>query len=134
MLPVVLAGVPALRSRLDRSSLRQLVATTPAFVLVPMDLAQTASYILWRARAAGAAGGTLFTREAVELIHQHAGGVPRTISVICDNTLFTSSWLKQKPVTRQVVADVCARLDLAAAPNRAADARSREPLRKSAAV
>ena len=121
VLPVVLAGLPALRSRLDRSPMRQWVAAAPSLDLAPLDLSQTASYILWRARAAG---GTLFTREAVALIHQYAAGVPRTISVICDNTLLTGSWLKQKPVTRQVVADVCSRLDLAVESSTAAAGRS----------
>ena len=43
---------------------------------------------------------TLFTREAVVLIHQRSLGIPRMISVICDNALVSGFAAGQKPVTQ----------------------------------
>jgi general secretion pathway protein A len=134
LLPVVLAGLPALKSRLDHSALRQWITTVPPFELARMDLGQTASYVLSRVRAAGGEGGALFTREAIALIHERARGVPRTVSVICDNALYDGAAGKQKPIRSDVVAQVCARLDLEAAPKIAADPGSQQLPRKSAAL
>jgi hypothetical protein len=47
------------------------------------------------------------------LIHEASGGVPRKINVICDNALLTGFALNQRPVTRQVVQEVCRDFDLA---------------------
>jgi general secretion pathway protein A len=134
LLPVVLAGLPALKPRLDRSALRQWITTVPPFELARMDLGQTASYVLSRVRAAGGEGGALFTREAIALIHERARGVPRTVSVICDNALYDGAAGKQKPIRSDVVAQVCARLDLDAAPKMATDPGPQQLPRKSAAL
>lgn len=134
LLPVVLAGLPALKAMVEGSRLRQWIAAAPPFELARMDLSQTASYVLWRVRTAGGEGGALFTREAIALIHERARGVPRTVSVICDNALFDGAAMKQKPITRDLVAHVCARLDLDAAPRVTADARPQEQPRQSAVV
>jgi general secretion pathway protein A len=113
VLPLILAGQLALGARIDRSPLRQLPPhASMRCELVPLELPQTASYILWRARAAGGAAGALFTREAVMLIHELSNGVPRMISVICDNALLSAFQQQIKPVTRDIVADVCRRLDV----------------------
>ena len=114
LLPIVLAGQPALGTRLDEPALAPLKARAPRRCeLAPLELAQTASYILWRAGAAGAAGSGLFTREAVTLIHERSEGIPRTINVICDNALLIGSFRRLKPVTRDIVREVCGQLDLA---------------------
>jgi general secretion pathway protein A len=111
LLPIVLAGHRTLAARLDRPALSVLQGA-PRCELAALDLAQTASFILWRARAAGAAGGSLFTREAVTLIHMFSEGIPRTINVICDNALLRGFYRERKPVTREIVKDVCRRLDI----------------------
>jgi general secretion pathway protein A len=134
LLPVVLVGLPTLKAMLDRSRLRQWLAAAPPFELARMDLGQTASYVLWRVRAAGADGGALFTREAIGLIHERARGVPRTVSVICDNALYDGAAMNQKPVRHDIVVQVCARLDLDAAPKATSGPRPQELPRKSAAV
>jgi general secretion pathway protein A len=113
LLPLVLAGNTSLRSRLNRPRFQQLVADrAPSYELAPLALAQTASYILGRIAAAGAGGGALFTREAVALVHHVSQGIPRTISVICDNALMHGFSRRLRPVTRAVVADVCRQLEL----------------------
>jgi general secretion pathway protein A len=90
LLPVVLAGQPELSYRLNETGLRQLKQrVTLRCEVTPFDLRQTAAYIGHRVRVAGGDAGRLFTREAVMLIHERSGGIPRTISVICDNALLT---------------------------------------------
>ncbi len=112
LLPLLLAGQPGLDTRLGERGLGPLqVRAWSRCELAPLDLSQSAAYILWRAGAAGAQGGTLFTREAVKLIHEQAEGIPRTINVICDNALLTGMFRKQKPVTRGTVSEVCQQLD-----------------------
>ncbi len=116
LLPLVLAGQLALGAKLDQPGLRPLQAPAARRCeLTALALSQTASYILWRAGAAGAAGGGLFTREAVTLIHECSAGIPRTINVICDNALLVGSFRRQRPVTRDIVHEVCCQLDLVSA-------------------
>jgi general secretion pathway protein A len=112
LLPIVLGGQRSVRARLARTPLRQFITQDAVYELDPLDLDETASYILWRAKAAGGEGSGLFTREAVIRIHELSGGVPRTISVICDNALLLSFRHRRKPVTRGIVNEVAVRLDL----------------------
>ena len=115
LLPVVLAGQPELAGRLNEPGLRQLKQRVALRCeLAPLTAVETAMYIATRTRVAGA-DHPLFTREAVASIHEHAGGIPRTINVICDNSLVTAFALGRQPVDRRIVADVCRDFDLAAA-------------------
>jgi general secretion pathway protein A len=134
LLPLVLAGNASLRSRLNRPGFRPLAADSAStYELAPLRLAQTASYILWRVTAAGAVGGALFTREAVALVHHIAQGIPRTISVICDNALLHGFARRLRPVTRDVVFDVCRTLDLLP-PATPAESREAARVRATAGV
>jgi general secretion pathway protein A len=112
LLPLVLAGQPELAARLNQVHLRQLKQRVSLRCEIePLDLSETAAYVAARIRAAGGEPLKLFTREAVSLIHQRSRGVPRTISVICDNTLLSGFALGIQPVTRAVVAEVCRDFD-----------------------
>jgi len=87
-LAVALVGQPELAVRLNDTSLRQLKQRVALRCeLAPLDLNETASYIAARVRIAGGHAETIFTRDAVREIHTHAKGIPRTVSVICDNAL-----------------------------------------------
>ena len=113
LLPLVLAGQPELADRLNDSVLRQLKQRVGLRCEVsPFDLAETAAYIASRIRTAGGEASRLFTREAVMLIHEYSRGIPRTISVMCDNALLSGMALGQKPVGRDIVLEVCRDFDL----------------------
>jgi general secretion pathway protein A len=108
LLPLVLVGQPALGMRLEASSLRQLKQRVALRCEVtPFDLSETAEYIASRIRTAGGVATRLFTRDAVRLIYENSGGIPRTINVICDNALIHGLALDRRPVDRQMVLDVC---------------------------
>jgi len=61
---------------------------------------------------AGADASTVFTKEAVRAIYGASQGIPRTIGVICENTLLASFAAQKKPVDGEIVTGVCRDLDL----------------------
>jgi len=109
LLCVIMAGQPELASRLDQPGLRQLKQRVALRCeLRPLGLSDTAAYLAGRIRAAGGVGAQVFTRDAVGLIHRHSKGLPRLISVIADNALLTGFAAGQRPVTSELVREVCA--------------------------
>ena len=117
LLQVILVGQPELAGRLNAPELRQLkqrIALRCA--LLPLDLRETAAYIAGRLRIAGGDAARIFTRDAVALIHERSHGIPRSISVICDNALVSGFALGLRPIDRQTVANVCRDLDFPGSP------------------
>jgi len=113
LLPVVLAGQPELAGRLNDAALRQLKQRVALRCeIVPFNLQETAAYMAARIRTAGGDASRLFTREAVMVIHEHSFGIPRTISVMCDNALVTGFALGRQPVDREIVLEVGRDFDL----------------------
>lgn len=118
LLPLVLAGQPELAQRLNEPGLRQLKQRIALRCeLRPFELKETAIYIASRIRTAGGEAARLFTREAVMLIHEHSRGIPRTISVICDNALVSGMALGKQPVGRDIVLEVCRDFDFSVTSN-----------------
>ena len=115
LLPLVLAGQSELTTRLNEVSLRQLKQRIGLRCsLRAFDLHETALYIDTRVRVAGGNAWTLFTAEAVQLIYQASRGIPRVISVICDNALLGAFAIGRCPVDAEVVLHVCQDFDLPA--------------------
>ena len=113
LLPVVLVGQPELADRLNEPSLRQLKQRVALrCMLPPLDAAETVSYVATRVQIAGGDHRELFTAAAVETMYEYSGGIPRTISVICDNALVSGFAADEKPVSRQTVLEVCRDFDL----------------------
>ena len=116
LLPLVLAGQPELGARLEEPNLRQLKQrVTLRCELEPFDIDETAAYIADRIRTAGGEPSRVFSRDAVMLIHQCSSGIPRTISVICDNALMSGMALGRQCVNKAIVVEVCRDLHLTAA-------------------
>lgn len=113
LLNVIMAGQPELATRLNDEALRQLKQRVALRCeLRPLTPQETAAYITGRIKSAGGIAAQVFTREAVALIHQRSKGIPRIISVIADNALVTAFAVAQKPVTSQVILDVCKDFDI----------------------
>jgi len=105
---VAMVGQPELAARLNDPSLRQLKQRVALRCeLQPLDLNETAAYVAARVRVAGGRPDVLFTRDAILEIHEHSAGIPRTISVLCDNALVNGFAADVKPVGRQIVHEVC---------------------------
>jgi general secretion pathway protein A len=115
LLPLVLAGQPELAARLNTPELRQLKQRVALrCTLAPLSLQETAAYVAGRIRLAGGDAIQVFSRDAVLAIHSHARGIPRMISVICDNALLSGFATGQRPVGADLVAEVCHDFDLRA--------------------
>lgn len=107
-LTMVLVGQPELAARLNQSQLRQLKQRVALRCeLAPLALHDTMAYIVRRVAVAGGAADQLFTRTAAEMIHTKSRGIPRTISVICDNALVNGFAANMKPVSAGLVEEVC---------------------------
>ena len=112
-LTLILVGQPELSARMEDATLRQLKQRVALRTeLRPFGLKETAGYIAARITIAGGRADALFTRDAVIAIHEGAKGLPRTISVICDNALVTGFAAGAKPVGRDIVSGVCADFNL----------------------
>lgn len=113
---VAIVGQPELAARLNDPRLRQLKQRINLRCeLSPFELRETAAYIAARVRVAGGNAEMLFTRDAVVAIHERARGIPRTISVICDNALVNGFATDVKPVGRGLILEVCRDFEFVAA-------------------
>ena len=115
LLSIILIGQPELADRLNKTSLRQLKQRVALRCsLSALNLDEVATYIATRIRVAGGEWTGVFSRSAVEAIHRGSRGIPRTISVVCENALISGFALKQRPVGPEVVTEVCRDFDLEA--------------------
>lgn len=113
LLPLILAGQPELAERLNEHHLRQFKQRIALrCCLSRFDLQDTAAYVMGRVRLAGGDATRMFTREALVAIFQASDGIPRTISVICDNALLTGFALQRRRVDAELVEEVCRDLHL----------------------
>jgi general secretion pathway protein A len=107
LLPVVMAGQPELADMLDRPELRQLKQRVALRAdLAPLGVRQVAAYIAGRIRKAGGDPLNVFTKDAIVLIHKVSGGIPRTISVVCDNAMLAGYAAALKPIGPDVIEEV----------------------------
>jgi general secretion pathway protein A len=108
LLSIILIGQPELGDRLNASALRQLKQRVALrCTLSALDLAETTAYITTRIRVAGGDAAAIVGRPAIEAIYAASAGIPRTISVICENALINGFALGQRPIGVDVIAEVC---------------------------
>src|SRR4029079_1491847 len=113
LLAFVLAGQPELASRLALPALRPLKQRIGLrHTLAPLTQDETAAYIARRIKFAGGDPARLFSREAVAAIYAVSRGLPRTISVVCDNALLNAFALGRQRVDRQTGEAVAADFEL----------------------
>ena len=107
LLPVVMAGQPELADMLDRPELRHLKQRVALRAdLSPLGVRQVAAYIAGRLRKAGGDPLTVFAKDAIVLIHAVSGGIPRTISVVCDNAMLAGYAANVKPIGPDIIEEV----------------------------
>lgn len=117
LLSIILAGQPELADRLNQPSLRQLKQRIGLRCsLTSLAQPETVAYIEARVRIAGGDAARLFTPDAIHTVHERSGGIPRMISVICDNALVTGFAMDRRPVDRSVVLEVCQDFDFVETP------------------
>jgi len=108
LLSIILIGQPELTDRLNASAMRQLKQRVALrCTLAALDVAETTAYISTRIRVAGGDAATILTRAAIDAIYRASSGIPRTISVICENALISGFALQRRPIGADVIAEVC---------------------------
>ena len=107
LIQIVLAGQPELEAKLNDPSLRQLaqrISITRR--IAPLNEKEAYEYIDDRLILANYKGPTLFTDEALRLIWEYSGGVPRKINILCDNALLIAYGLGKKKIKADVIEEV----------------------------
>jgi general secretion pathway protein A len=109
LLQIMLVGQPELRAKLKDprfSSLTQRIAVS--YHLSALTTEEARDYIAFRLKNAGGKS-KLFELEAIDMICQVSGGVPRTINLLCDAALVYGFGYELKsipaPVIEQVIKD-----------------------------
>lgn len=89
ILHVILVGQPELNETLDAPGLEQLTQRVRLrFHIAALTEAEAADYIYHRLRVAGAKDAeALFSRDAIPLIYEYTGGIPRLMNTLCDTAL-----------------------------------------------
>jgi type II secretory pathway predicted ATPase ExeA len=109
LLQTVLIGQPELRALLQLQSMRQLAQRIAIdHHLEALRSEETLGYVRHRLAVAGGRPD-LFTPEAIQLVHECTGGVPRLVNLVCDTAL-VYGFAEQRPditpdLIEQVVAD-----------------------------
>ena len=107
LMQIVLAGQPQLAERLSQRSMAQLRQRISSFVrLVPFSDEETNAYIEHRLWVAGHQGPNPFTVGARTLIAEHSGGIPRSISNLCYQSLVLAHAAKKTQVMAEMVREV----------------------------
>ncbi|WP_371158435.1 ExeA family protein [Jannaschia sp. 2305UL9-9] len=84
LVQVILVGQPELRDIVHAPELTQFVQRIGAsFHLRAMDATTVAEYIKHRLAVAGAEG-EIFSKQAMQLVYDATGGVPRLVNKLCD--------------------------------------------------
>ncbi len=109
LIQIALVGQPELKDILKDPALAALSQRIAChYHLGPLNCEETAEYIAFRLKTAGGRPD-LFTAEAVELIYRAAGGVPRTINVLCETALVygfaDEASLIERSIVEQVLKD-----------------------------
>ena len=113
-LQVVLVGQPALRGKLHLPEMRQVSQRIAVrCMLVPLDREGVEDYVAHRLHVAGGAPDRVrFSRDAIDVIFDAAGGIPRVINGLCDRALH-HGYLQRIAVIDRVTATLaCADLDI----------------------
>ena len=106
LLQLILVGQPELGDMIRRPDMTQFAQRVSAsFHLRSMDAETVAAYIAHRLQIAGAQG-PIFAPDAVTLIHEATGGVPRLVNQICDLALVYAFTDDRAEVPRAVVQQV----------------------------
>lgn len=108
LLQIILVGQPELQEKLAKRELRQLAQRiTARYHLRPLNLKETMAYILHRVRIAGSKK-SLFSRQAIELLHSKTAGIPRLINTICDRALVAASSRNKNQVDTKLMQEAIA--------------------------
>jgi type II secretory pathway predicted ATPase ExeA len=106
LLQLVLVGQPELREMVTRPSLRQFAQRVVAsFHLSAMSAENVEQYIHHRMKHAGGTGDE-FTKEAIKLVYENSGGIPRITNKICDVAMVYAAAEGSRTIEAETVREV----------------------------
>lgn len=100
---VLLVGRDSVVELAESAQLAPLVGIRCELAALEPD--EVAAYIGHRLLGASGRRERLFTRQAVDLIAEHTGGIPRLINTVADAALFAASRAGQHTIGHHIVAD-----------------------------
>jgi len=104
LLTIILLGQPELMQKVKAiEQLEQRIAIR--YHLTPFNLEDTAKYIEFRQKKAGR-DSSIFTDEAMKIIYDHTGGIPRKINNICDLSLLIGFSTKETIIDQKIVENI----------------------------
>jgi general secretion pathway protein A len=108
LLQTILIGQPELRATLGLQQLRQLAQRIAIdHHLEALHAEETVGYVRHRLAVAGGRPD-IFTPEALELIHDCTGGIPRLVNLVCDTSLVYGFSDQQTIIAADLVEQVVA--------------------------
>jgi general secretion pathway protein A len=110
---LVLLGRPELENTLNKEDFQEF--REKIWIrrrLRPFQEEEARKYIEHRLILAGSSLGKIFTPQAVFMICRYGKGNPRTLNILCDNSLLVGYGLAKKPVDKDIVKEVLEDLDL----------------------
>lgn len=104
LLTLLLLGQPELRKMIEVNK-PLLQRITIKSHLESLNQSDTSAYILHRLKIAGKEKG-VFTPDAISVIFEKSGGIPRRINQICDMALFVGFGKKSKSIDEKIIQEV----------------------------
>ncbi len=105
-LQIMLIGQPELRRKLERPQLKQFAQRVAVdFHHNALTLSESEAYVRHRLTVAGGSDA-IFHRQAIEIIHERSGGIPRLINQLCDLSLVYAFAEGHKQVAAALVVEV----------------------------
>ncbi|MBI4397249.1 MAG: AAA family ATPase [Elusimicrobia bacterium] len=110
LLTLLLIGQPELKEKVNQiKQLQQRIAVS--YYLDRLNPEETRQYISHRVRTAGQ-NDPIFTPEAVQLVTEHSGGIPRRINHLCDLALMAGFGKGARTIDKDIVQDIAKDLEL----------------------
>ncbi len=103
LLTLILSGQPELREKLD-SNKQFSQRVTLSYHLKPLDFGETGKYVAHRLEVAGFAGN-IFDGQAMELLYERSGGIPRWINNIANMSMLAAFSRGVQTITEALVTE-----------------------------
>lgn len=108
LIQIILLGQPQLREKLKLKELEQLRQRVAVYYhLYPLTKEETYGYVQHRLNIASQNGTlSLFTSEAIEILHEFSRGIPRLINYACDNALLSGFVYEKQIIDKNLMREV----------------------------
>ncbi|MCF8061001.1 MAG: AAA family ATPase [Deltaproteobacteria bacterium] len=105
LINIFLVGQPELIDRLKDPECRALYQRIASrFHLNPLNREETGRYIMNRLQVAGSrAPERIFSKQAIQALYAHTGGIPRTLNILADNALLLGYSRGSSKISREMI-------------------------------